>query len=188
MPMPITRLLVAALIPGLCMGLVRADKAEEEAIEKITKLGGAVVRDEKAEGKPILVVELSRVPAGAKELKELKHLKHFKRLRKLTLPEGSATDGLLKTLRELALLRTLSQAEAAGDGRPTKDAEVVSVDLRFAKITDAGLRELKDFKNLRELNLSSTKVTDAGLKELKLFKNLQRLALGGTGVTNAGLK
>ena len=36
-----------------------------------------------------------------------------------------------------------------------------------AKVTDAGLKELKELKSLRELTLFMTKVTDAGVKELK---------------------
>jgi hypothetical protein len=38
------------------------------------------------------------------------------------------------------------------------------------------------------LNLGNTKVTDAGLKELKEFKNLQWLGIRGTHVTFRGLK
>jgi hypothetical protein len=34
-------------------------------------------------------------------------------------------------------------------------------------VTDAGLKELKELKQLSRLELSGTKVTDAGIKELK---------------------
>ncbi len=34
-------------------------------------------------------------------------------------------------------------------------------------MTDAGLKELKELKQLTSLNLNGTQVTDAGLKELK---------------------
>jgi len=34
-------------------------------------------------------------------------------------------------------------------------------------VTDAGLKDLKDLKNLTSLDLRDAKVTDAGLKELK---------------------
>ena len=34
-------------------------------------------------------------------------------------------------------------------------------------MTDAGMKELKDLKSLRSLDLSHTKVTDAGLKDLR---------------------
>jgi hypothetical protein len=34
-------------------------------------------------------------------------------------------------------------------------------------VTDAGVKDLKELKNLTGLDLHNTKVTDAGLKELK---------------------
>src|SRR5947209_7412588 len=40
------------------------------------------------------------------------------------------------------------------------------------QVTDAGLMELKDLKQLTTLYLNSTKVTGAGLKELKDLKQL----------------
>jgi hypothetical protein len=65
---------------------------------------------------------------------------------------------------------------------------VVGVNVRATDFTDAGLKELKEFKRLQTLDLSQTKVTDAGLKELKEFKNLQWLGIRGTHVTFRGLK
>src|SRR5262245_37392912 len=65
---------------------------------------------------------------------------------------------------------------------------VVDVDLDTTKVTDAGLRELKELKSLQLLNLSGTKVTDAGLKELKELKSLRSLYLRHTKVTDAGVK
>ncbi len=41
------------------------------------------------------------------------------------------------------------------------------LDLNFTKVTDEGLKELKDMKNLIFLQLIGTKVTDAGVEELK---------------------
>ena len=52
---------------------------------------------------------------------------------------------------------------------------VVKVDLSGTKITDAGLKVLKELKELRELDLNGTQVTDAGVKELK--KALPRLRI-----------
>ena len=62
------------------------------------------------------------------------------------------------------------------------------LDLGDTQVTDAGLKELKELKNLTLLDLGGTQVTDAGLKELKDLKNLTSLDLGGTQVTDAGLK
>ena len=56
------------------------------------------------------------------------------------------------------------------------------------KITDAGLKHVKELKSLHTLDLRLTKVTDAGLKELKECKSLQRLTLFETLVTRVGLR
>ena len=65
---------------------------------------------------------------------------------------------------------------------------VIGVDLAGTNATDAALKEMKVFKDLRTVNLSLTDVTDAGLKELKECKKLETLQLAGTSVTDAGLK
>ena len=44
-------------------------------------------------------------------------------------------------------------------------------------MTDAGLKHLKELKNLTSLNLSGIDLTDAGLKDLKELKNLTLLSL-----------
>ena len=56
------------------------------------------------------------------------------------------------------------------------------------KATDAGLKELKDLKQLTSLDLNSAAVTDACMKELKDLKQLTTLHLAFTQVTDAGLK
>jgi len=62
------------------------------------------------------------------------------------------------------------------------------VDLGDTKITDAGLKELKELKSLQGLDLRGTNITDAGLKELKELQRLRWLDLGGTNITDVGLK
>ena len=59
---------------------------------------------------------------------------------------------------------------------------------KFAQVTDAGLKDLKELKRLQSLSLRLTLITDAGLKELKELKSLQRLDLTFTQVTEAGVK
>ena len=56
------------------------------------------------------------------------------------------------------------------------------------EVTDAGLKELDQLAELRELFLIGTQVTDAGLKDLANMKQLRSLALGRTQVTDAGLE
>jgi len=57
-------------------------------------------------------------------------------------------------------------------GKVTVDAKrpgkpVVAVTFYRSKVTDAGLKELKELKSLRSLDLTETKVTAAGIKELQ---------------------
>jgi hypothetical protein len=60
--------------------------------------------------------------------------------------------------------------------------------LIVAKMTDAGLKQVKGLTKLQKLGLSGTMVTDAGLDRIKGLTNLQSLSLGKTQVTDAGLK
>jgi len=61
------------------------------------------------------------------------------------------------------------------------------LDLNGTAVTDAGLKELRELKNLQNLNLDNTKITDAGIKELKGLTGLQELEVLGTQVTEAGV-
>ena len=77
-------------------------------------------------------------------------------------------------------------------GKVTRDDKlpgkpVIGVSFNFKPVTDAGLKELKDLKQLTSLNLDNTKVTDAGLKELKDLKQLTSLNLYATKVTDDGV-
>src|ERR1019366_4740994 len=54
-------------------------------------------------------------------------------------------------------------------------------------VSDAGLAHLKDCKNFQDLILNGIKVGDAGLAYFKDCKNLKHLALGGTQMSGAGL-
>jgi hypothetical protein len=61
--------------------------------------------------------------------------------------------------------------------------------LDIVPVTDAGLKDLKELKNLTGLSLQYCKVTDAGLKELAEIKTLKSLSLrGNKGVTAAGVE
>src|SRR5947209_6639917 len=101
----------------------------------------------------------------------------------------------------LACLSGAAQADEASavkavenrGGKVTRDDKlpgkpVIAVNLAGTQVTDAGLKELKDLKQLTTLSLWGTKVTDAGLKELKDLKQLTTLNLFGTKVTGEGLK
>jgi Leucine Rich repeat len=83
------------------------------------------------------------------------------------------------------------------NGTPVTDAvvkelkelkELRTLDLNMTRVTDAGLKELVELTGLQKLCLGHTPVTDAGLKELKALKGLRTLYLYSTAVTDAGLK
>ena len=65
--------------------------------------------------------------------------------------------------------------------------EVIWLNLKDTKITDAGLKHLANLKNLKKLHLERTAVTDEGLANLSELSNLNYLNLYGTKVTDAGL-
>jgi hypothetical protein len=70
--------------------------------------------------------------------------------------------------------------------RPGSDW-ITSVILNGKKVTDANLRDLRDFKHLSELQLTDTMITDNGLKELSVFEGLSSLRLARTRVTAKGI-
>jgi cytochrome c553 len=65
--------------------------------------------------------------------------------------------------------------------------QLVWLNLANTAVTDAGLKVLVGFKNLRRLHLEKTGVGDEGLASLKGLAELQYLNLYGTKVTDKGL-
>ena len=64
---------------------------------------------------------------------------------------------------------------------------LISLDLSIAEITNAGLKEVRDFADLTTLSLAG-ELTDETLKELKNLRNLTSLSLRVWRVTGVGLK
>jgi uncharacterized membrane protein len=65
--------------------------------------------------------------------------------------------------------------------------QVVSLNLNKMPVTDADLKTIAQFQNLRKLNLSFTNIKGADLAALNSLKELKQLSLSGTGVTVANL-
>jgi hypothetical protein len=65
--------------------------------------------------------------------------------------------------------------------------QLVWLNLANTGVTDAGLKTLTGFKNLRRLHLEKTGVGDEGLASLKNLGELQYLNLYGTKVSDKGL-
>lgn len=128
------RLLLVTLCALAVPSTVRADAAEDAAVEAVKRLGGSVGQNRK-------VVSLSSTRVTDAELKGLAALTS---LTKLDLTDTKVTDAGLK---QLAALKGLT-----------------GLNLSNTKVTDAGLNELVALKRLTTLTLVTTKVTDAGAK------------------------
>jgi hypothetical protein len=84
-----------------------AGPAEEKAaVEAIEKIGGKVIHDDKADGQPVVAVNLfdNQKVKGA----DLKHLRAFPQLRKLDLGFTGVGDEGLRQLHDLKALRELN--------------------------------------------------------------------------------
>jgi internalin A len=88
----------------------------------------------------------------------LRDLRGLDRLLTVDFSRDSVTDDILRNLNSAGMIHTLSTASAQTGRRPTGPAGVVALDV-----------------------FSARGFTDAGLKEIRAFRNLQYLTLGGNG-------
>ena len=130
---------------------------------------------------------------------------------RLSLLRPSAAGGVSRGQRPRGKSRALGGDVTIGtgaDGRPRscvrfprpapfadrdvpliKDLDNLSkLSLANTQVTDAGLADLVECRDLLDLDLSDTQVTDAGLKEVAKLRQLQGLVLTNTNVTDNGLK
>lgn len=95
----------------------------------------------------------------------------------------SPTDGLV--------LRTASFPLGCDDATLTKLAPIaqyiVDAELARTRVTDAGMKSLGQFINLRNLDLSHTEVTSMGVRSLIQLRKLEVLNLTGTSVDEAAV-
>jgi Leucine-rich repeat (LRR) protein len=85
----------------------------------------------------------------------------------------------------------LSQTRISDHGlRQLKDAPAITdLNLRYAElITDEGISALKSWKHLERFNLEGTKITDSALQHISGLTSLQALNIGGVLVTDAGVE
>jgi hypothetical protein len=90
------------------------------------------------------------------------------------------------------ILRTVSAPDRCTDAvlaalKPVADL-VVDAELARTKITDAGLKSLAGFANLRSVDLSRTAVTSRGLAPLASLSKLESLNLTSTDVDDEGVQ
>jgi hypothetical protein len=69
----------------------------------------------------------------------------------------------------------------------TKRDKIKTVHIYGSDVTVAGLKSLKSFENLSELNCGSTLITDAEVKELEGLPNLRELEIKFTNVSMTGI-
>jgi hypothetical protein len=111
----------------------------------------------------------------------------------LFLPGKKVTDADLKQLANLTKMKTLKLDAASNitdDGvKNLADLkQLTDLGLAQTKVTDAGLKYLTGLTELKSLSLSFDNITDAGLESLAGLKKLEMLGLPFTKVTPAGIK
>lgn len=104
-----------------------------------------------------------------------------------------AADSDLASLAELPALSRLdlSETRVTDHGlRQLKNAPAITdLNLRYAElITDQGVAAMKSWKHLARLNLEGTKITDSALQQLSALTSLETLNIGSVQVTDAGLE
>lgn len=66
--------------------------------------------------------------------------------------------------------------------------QIVSLNLDKLPVTDEDIKSIRQFENLRKLELNFTNITAKGLKELSTLKNLRSLTVSGTKLNYQDLK
>ncbi|MCE2849164.1 MAG: hypothetical protein LW815_08375 [Chitinophagaceae bacterium] len=66
--------------------------------------------------------------------------------------------------------------------------QVVKLKLTNQAVTDQDLQKIRQFNNLRQLQLEKTKVTDEGMDQIKSMQSLEQLNLYGTAISDKGLE
>ena len=93
--------------------------------------------------------------------------------------------------REGLILRTVTAPERCNDAvlaalKPVADL-IVDAELARTKVTDAGIRELGSFPNLRSVDLSHTAITPRGIAPLVGLAKLESLNLTATDVDDTSV-
>ncbi len=162
------------------MTLSRRSLEELQQLQKLTELKG--LRLSSFESSDALLEQLSGfanlrvLSVRVKREHSLKHLAGLVDLEELDLSGPGLPGPGLAHLRNLPRLETL---------RLTRHRQNPS----STRITDGGLRPLKDFASLRELDLSDIRdLTNDDLSHLRGLASLEKLRLAGRGITDEGLE
>ncbi len=184
----------------------------EPAYLEIIKRGGTVRKLESADGRTLILVDLSHTNTTDDDLVNLTKIKGLHTLR---LDDTSVTDTGLKHLRSASELRELyvdtpgvHDAGAASllDRKQIRlhrradreraleiiravggDLQDAHLNLKDGRITNDLLTCLCHFPEVESLDLAGTSVSDAGLKHLYTLKKLRLVNLYDTCVTDRGV-
>jgi hypothetical protein len=165
-----------------------ADEAEQKAVALIEELGGVVIRDEVADGKPIVGIDLGETGTNDGHLDAI--VAALPKLRALFLPRTQVTNAgmaKVKTMKELVLL-DVGDTPVTDAGLKDLPEGLEALHLGGAKVGNEGMKEVGRLKKLKRLHLERTQVGDDGLKALKELKDLRGLFLAGCKITDDGLK
>ena len=127
-----------------------------------------------------------KVPEGAKIEVDGKTIKPDpKKMNPAATPDRKAAEYVLSIGGSVSVNGQVEHISAAE--LPREAFQLTVVNLAATGVSDAGLANFKDCKNLTYLGLSATKVSDAGLANFKDCKKLTFLGLNNTQVGDAGL-
>lgn len=109
---------------------------------------------------------------------------HFRRVRFVRMKFTDLDDEKLSHVAQFRSLRVLTN-DAYWEGRSPAEARAAGVSSQH--ITDKGLAQLKDLRELESLMLWDTAITDAGLEHLLHLPNLTTLEITSPRITDRGI-
>ncbi|MBC7819067.1 MAG: protein kinase [Planctomycetaceae bacterium] len=154
---------------------------------KAERLGDQLI--ERLDGARLRRLQFLEVPITNAGVERLSSIASLSELSDLLIRSARVDDDCLKHIAKFPDLDCASL-----EGAPITDAcfpqfkNLTLLNLGGTRITDDGLRHLKDYPRLIVLHLSQTSISDAGLKHLTGLTRLQELIIDRTKVTIEGVR
>jgi hypothetical protein len=172
----------------LCLALLlSAAAAAKEDTQWITDLGGSVTRNAQNQ---VIGVNLRGTWV---EDADMRRLNQYPDLRVLDLSLTHITDGGMQEIKNLHGITDFSLyfAEYVTDEgvAAIKDwKQLKRLNLHGTKAGDSALEHIAGLTSLESLDVGSTLMTDVGLERLTMLTNLKELTMGGNELGDAGLQ
>ena len=154
---------------------------------KAERLGDQLI--ERLDGTRLRRLQFLEVPLTNAGVERLSSMPGLSELSDLSIRGARVDDDCLKHFAKFPALDWVSL-----EGAPITDAcfphfrNLTLLNLGGTRITDDGLRHLKDYPRLIVLHLPRTSISDAGLKHLTGLSRLQELIIDHTNVTIEGIR